>query len=146
MELDVFRERGDGSEAAVRDREGAVPPGPTCRSRAGRRRTTPQDSGGTVLPRGERGWSCLMTGRERASGNEIQEADVAEFWRALSGVGEGGTDTAPEICGRPGLRPPSPTLVSKADPMHTVSTYETMPFDAQPRPSLQDAAFTSITA
>lgn len=62
------------------------------------------------------------------------------------GLGGGGTDTAPEICGRPGLRPPSPTLVSKADPMHTVSTYETMPFDAQPRPSLQDAAFTSITA
>lgn len=57
-----------------------------------------------------------------------------------------GTDTAPEICGRPDLRPPSPTLVSKADPMHTVSTYETMPFDAQPRPSLRDAAFTSITA
>lgn len=90
MELDVFRERGDGSEAAVRDREGAVPPGPTCRSRAGRRRTTPQDSGGTVLPRGERGWPCLMTGREKASGNEVQEADVAEFWRALSGAGGGG--------------------------------------------------------
>lgn len=105
MELDVFRERGDGSEAAVRDREGAVPPGRTCTSRAGRRRTTPQDSGGTVLPRGERGWPCLMTGREKASGNEVQEADVAEFWRALSGVGEGDAEDGQRVNGGVGGRP-----------------------------------------
>lgn len=106
MELDVFRERGDGSEAAVRDREGAVPPGRTCTSRAGRRRTTPQDSGGTVLPRGERGWPCLMTGREKASGNEVQEADVAEFWRALSGAGAGGdAEDGQRVNGGVGGRP-----------------------------------------
>lgn len=57
-----------------------------------------------------------------------------------------GTDTAPKIYGRFGLRPPGRTLVSVADPLHTVSTYETTPFDSQPRPSHRDFAFTCITA
>lgn len=50
MELDVFGDSGNGSEAAVRDKEGIVPPRPTCTSRAGRRHAPLRTLGGQRSP------------------------------------------------------------------------------------------------